>query len=203
VAKIHPKQREKVADLLRAAVPVTKAAKRARMSAPTARVIGYALGLILPRPKKPPKPPRPPRPPAQPKEPKPEGRRRGVAPWQHRLALAMLRDGASCLAVAESVGICASTAARLARLYGVTVRPRGVPKGSRGVPMVLREAALRMVRDGCSLAKAGAAVGVSRQRVHQWAQAEGVVVGNGRKPKAKAGAPGRHGVTLARAAEFA
>lgn len=60
-----------------------------------------------------------------------------------------------------------------------------------------------MVKDGATLAEAGAQVGISRQRVHQWAQDEGVKVGRGRKGKRKARAPGRRGATLAKMAEMA
>ena len=62
------------------------------------------------------------------------------------------------------------------------------PKGESGIPPALRAAALRMVAEGATLKAAGAAVGVSRQRVFQWAQAEGVKVGKRRKGKAQANA---------------
>jgi hypothetical protein len=45
-----------------------------------------------------------------------------------------------------------------------------------------------MVAEGATLAYAGAQVGVSRQRIFQWAQAEGLKVGKRRKGKAKTGA---------------
>ncbi|RTL88620.1 MAG: hypothetical protein EKK29_04960 [Hyphomicrobiales bacterium] len=66
-------------------------------------------------------------------------------------------------------------------MYYLPVRPRGRQRGESGIPLPLRAAALRMVRDGATLADAGREIGVTKQAVHQWCKAAGIIAGRKRK----------------------
>lgn len=112
---------------------------------------------------------------------KPPARPHGVAAWQAAVALSLLRTGSTCAAAADHAGVSPGTAARLSRAYHLPVRPRGRAKGEAGIPLPIRAAALRMVRDGMTYVEAGKAVGVSKQAVYRWAVEAGVTSGKGRR----------------------
>jgi hypothetical protein len=166
--------RVRVLRLLATGAPPAEVARRTKAPPRLVRRIAKAEGLL------PPPAPKKPRAPRQPKPEKGPPSNR-VAGWQYALALSMLKDGATCAAVAEDVGITPRTAARLARAHHIYVRPRGRQRGESGVPLPLRAAALRMVAEGATLAEAGASVGVTRQAVHQWAKEDGGVFGRTKK----------------------
>lgn len=101
-----------------------------------------------------------------------------ISDWQRSLALRLLRTGATCSAVADEVGIAPAAASKLARLYGLPVRPRGTQKGAtfpdRRKPVEIRDRAIALMKDGLSLRAIGKELGVSHETVNQWTKQAGV-----------------------------
>jgi hypothetical protein len=95
--------------------------------------------------------------------------------WQQTIVLRAFDDHGTALAAADAAGVSPATAQKLLRRYGRRLK-RGLKVGATGHTLADREEALAALRDGETLADVGKRFGISRQAVHGWVKAAGLIV---------------------------